>query len=308
MKHYLLICVLCCCLFSCEEDFFLENVEFTPRLVANSLFTEGSELEVFIHSTRNILDQNSQINTIADANVVLKDENGSVLATLDHQLEGRYHTNALNLEVGKSYTLEVSSEGFETITATSSIPTRVDASIMNANIISEQTSESLDVNLQLRDNDAADNYYVYEVIDEEELHFEKEQPFKLRNIQNIKVLLSSNDENQETVATNTLLQSRVFLKDRTFANAEYNINFKAKSNPAAVGPVVLSSEEIFDDKKMRVITASKTMYEYYKSIEVQRLKGDANSSITQPTAVHSNVSNGLGVFAGYNEDTLELPF
>ena len=306
MKHYLLLVFISIFLFSCQQELYLEHTDFTPKLVVNSLFTTTStdnpEIEVYVHSSRNVLDSESSIKEISAASVVIKDSQQNILATLDYTDEGRYATDQLVLVAGESYTLEVISEGFETVTATSMIPTLVDASIQNTNLISDQTSESLDVDLRLRDNDQADNYYVYEVGDSQSLKFAKEEPFSVETIHSVKVFLTSDDLNQEQVAGNSLFQSRVFLKDESFANAEYNINFKAKGNPAVSGPVLLTSDEL----KMRVITASKSMYEYYKSIESSRIKGEANSSISEPVQVYSNVSNGLGVFAGYNDHTYDL--
>jgi len=306
MKHYLLLVLTCSLLFSCQQDYFVDNVAFTPRLVANSLFTAGSSIDVYVHSSRNVLDNESSIGEIENALVEIKDASATTIATLNYDIAGRYFSNDIELIAGESYTLEVSSEGFESISATSKIPFQVEASIQNSNFVTGGISEDLNVDLQLRDNDVSDNYYVYEVGDSIALRLSKEEPFKILNLLDVEILLTTEDLNQEQIATNSLLQSRVFLKDKTFANAEYNINFKAKSNPAAAGPVVLTSEQVFSDQRMRVVTASKNMYEYYKSIESHRIKGAANSSISEPIAVYSNVSNGLGVFAGYNDDQINL--
>lgn len=305
MKHFLLL-ITCSFLFSCQQDYFVDNVAFTPNLVANSLFTAGSSIDVYVHSSRNVLDNESSIQEIDNAKVVIKDADANPIATLSYDVAGRYFSNNIELLAGEKYTLEVSSEGFESITATSIIPYQVEANLQNSNFVPGGISEDLNVDLQLRDNDASDNYYVYEVGDSIALKLSKEEPFKILDLLDVEILLTSEDLNQEQIATNSLLQSRVFLKDKTFANAEYNINFKAKSNPAAAGPVVLTSEEVFSDQRMRVVTASENLYEYYKSIESYRIKGAANSSISEPIAVYSNVSNGLGVFAGYNDDQINL--
>lgn len=305
MKHFLLL-ITCSFLFSCQQDYFVDNVAFTPNLVANSLFTAGSSIDVYVHSSRNVLDNESSIQEIDNAKVVIRDADANPIATLSYDVAGRYFSNNIELLAGEKYTLEVSSEGFESITATSIIPHQVEANLQNSNFVPGGISEDLNVDLQLRDNDVSDNYYVYEVGDSIALKLSKEEPFKILDLLDVEILLTSEDLNQEQIATNSLLQSRVFLKDKTFANAEYNINFKAKSNPAAAGPVVLTSEEVFSDQRMRVVTASENLYEYYKSIESYRIKGAANSSISEPIAVYSNVSNGLGVFAGYNDDQINL--
>lgn len=303
MKQTLLLVFTCCFLFSCQEDFYLDDIEFSPKLVVNSQFTKGSDIEVWVTSSRNVLDVNSQINKIGDAIVTLMDADGNLLSTLAHTGEGRYSSSTVNLEVGKSYSLEVSSDGFETVTASSTIPMQVQSRLQSSNFVEEETSSSLNVDINLKDNDVSDNYYVYQILDDVRLELLNEQPF-INELEALDILLTSDDENQEQIATNTLLQSRIFLKDKSFANSEYNISFKAKSNPSN-GPVVLTSD-VFSDQKLRVVTASKSMYEFYKSVEIQRLRGNANSSITQPIAVYSNVSNGLGIFAGYNDETIAL--
>lgn len=305
MKHYLLLVITCCFLFSCEQDYYVDNIAFSSRLVANSVFTEGSEIKVEVYSSRNVLDPESFVEEIEDAQVLLKDELGNELAMLEFIGDGTYASYSVDLKVGKSYTLEVTREGFEPSIATSMIPPQVEADIQNRNFVSTGTSESLNVDMKLRDNDAADNYYVYEVVDDERLDLIKKQPFN-ELIQQVKILLTSDDQNQDQIATNSIFQSRVFLKDEAFANGEYEINFKAKGNPAAAGPVVLTNDELFADQEMRIVTASKDMFEFYKSLETYRLKGSANSSVTHPVAVYSNSSNGLGIFAGYNEKVLPL--
>jgi len=305
MKHYLLLVISCCFLFSCEQDYYVDNIAFTPRLVANSVFTEGSEIKVEVYSSRNVLDPESFVEEIEDAQVLLKDANGNLLSDLEFIGDGTYASFSVDLKVGESYTLEVTREGFEPSIATSMIPLQVDANIQNRNFESTGTSGSLNVDMKLVDNDVEDNYYVYEVVDDERLDLIKKQPFN-ELIQQVKILLTSDDQNQDQIASNSLFQSRVFLKDESFANGEYEISFKAKGNPAAIGPVVLTSEELFADQEMRIVTASKDMYEFYKSLETYRLKGAANSSVTHPVAVYSNSSNGLGIFAGYNEAVLNL--
>jgi len=305
MKHILLLILTCSFLFSCEQDYYVDNVAFTPKLVVNSVFTVGSKIEATVKSTRNVLDPESFIEEISDAKVVLKDDTGDVLSKLDFIGDGKYASDDVNLIVGTSYTLEVIREGYAPSIATSKIPTKVDASIQNRNIITTGVSESLNVAVKLRDNDIEDNYYVYEVVDDNRLLITEQSFSEL--IEDVQILLTTDAENQDQIAANSLLQSRVFLKDVNFANSEYEFNLKAKGNPAAIdGPVELTSDELFREQKLRVITASHSMYEYYKSIESYRIKGAANSSVSQPVAVYSNFSNGLGIFAGYNASEEDL--
>lgn len=304
MKHFLLLVVTCCIICSCQQDYLVENIEFTPKLVVNSIFTVGTTMAVEVNSTRNVLDPSSSIGNIETADVVIKDDAGNILWKLNHTTEGHYFASDINIEAGVPYTIEVSNAGYTTVTATSMIPQQVNTSIVNRVLVEGNISDALDVDVQLRDNDTDDNFYVYEVVDSVLIN---EQSFEFENFQKVRVLLSSEDENQDRIASNRLLQSRVFLTDNKFANGEYNINFKAKTNPdAPTGPVVLTAEKLFSAQKMRVITASENMYEYYKSLEVNRLRGEANSSVAHPVAIYSNISNGLGIFAGYNKEELPL--
>ena len=54
------------------------------------------------------------------------------------------------------------------------------------------------------------------------------------------------------------------------------------------------------------MTVSKDLYDYYRSIEIYRLRGQVNSSITQPVEVYTNIDGGLGIFAGLAAEVLDI--
>lgn len=286
----------------CQQELSIDSIEFQPRLVVNALFTTDAPLNVFVESSRNILDTSSYIQHIENATVLLKDEDGNLISQLEHMGANRYEYLSFDAEVGKRYTLEVSSEGYQTASATSMIPPKVETQLLDKEIVIIEKDAFIDMEVELRDNDDNDNFYVWEVVKDYQPSLVNE--ISLDQLLKTEILLSSEDKNLDRLATHDVFQSKMFLKDVKFANTTYETSFKAIDNTN--GPVVLTPDEVFSDKQMRVVTASESMYKYYRSVESYRIKGVSNSSITDPVKLYSNVENGLGVFAGYNEEVIPL--
>ena len=59
-------------------------------------------------------------------------------------------------------------------------------------------------------------------------------------------------------------------------------------------------------KYLRLVTASKELYNYYKTFEKFVEVENHNSSFSQTPDVYSNIQNGLGIFAGYTEKYIEI--
>lgn len=267
----------------------------------------GEIMTVDLSTSRNIFDTNTKIEDINTASVAVTDMKSGMTHNLYPVGAGKYESEDFRPEYGGKYTVNVSAEGYESVEATSEIP--YPAFIKEPEAYQGEFDEAgelreLFVNLEFYSESDEPQYYVWEIINEDS---KGSLDFNYTDILDNPVLLFSDDSNTESVLADESFQTRVFLTDDGMSEGPIQTSFVTMTEPAAAfqfGDEVDPDADILI--KVRVMTVSKDLYEYYKSMEVYRLRGTINSSITQPVDIHSNVENGLGIFAGFTAKEIPI--
>jgi len=282
---------------SCDNE--ISVPEFKANLVVNSTFSTENLFTVNVTQSRNILDPASSIDFVSGASVEIKDITTGITHELEYMEEGNYSLPGFLPVYGSEYEIEVNAEGFEAVTAMSRVPYSVFIDFKKRPVFHEgEVATEIDLSFSDETND--ENFIVWEIV--QGYNSPVYDAFDFSDIGDNPVLLTSDFESSESVLPDQTLQSRVFLNnpitDGTFAT-----NFIAPVNPASAA----SSGNTEEDRMyLRVMTVSPQLYEYLKSIEIYRLTGKANSSISTPLDIYSNVDGGLGIFAGFSEMYFEL--
>jgi hypothetical protein len=101
--------LLACTKYESIENFPIES----PRLVANSLFTEGEPFLFRVSRSLSVLD-NAQLNHVTDARVVLFRDQIAV-DTIQGANEGDFYLSQIIPERGTEYHIQVSHAGYDPI-------------------------------------------------------------------------------------------------------------------------------------------------------------------------------------------------
>lgn len=312
LYKFLVLAILASLVFRCEEPVDLDLDIPDPQIVLLSNFFPEEYVQVQLSATQSIL-TSSDYTPIQGATVRLLV--GDMPVELLQEVEGRdgrqpfYTTTTFQPRVGVQYTIHASAPGFDPISAVSSIPEPVPISLFR------QTSSELDrfddgtselrlgIDLDYFDPEILDTYYHLRLIQEVE---------ELRIVQGIgdtvvqdrrlePIVFPFNSDEDAWIPVLSRSGGGILLRDKPF------------------GPLLsLNVISPFEDlerpgrlfAELRVV--SEDYYNFQSSLSRQLLiggglpgpGGDASGSIKD------NITNGQGVFAGYNfvVDTLNVAF
>lgn len=287
----LLLILSALALSNCTKEIEFDAQDIAPRIVVNSLFTNDSVWTANISRSVGVLDTNSY-NSINNANVSIFDGNANLVTTLTHQQDGLYSSpTGASPVANESYTIEVSAEGYNTVSATNVIPSAVP--IYEIDTVSSTNSNGetiLETTINFQDPPGTDNYYMVEVLVKgtwinvlEEDTIEFREPLEIScNDLNIETINSFNSGGFE----NTYLY--IMLKDQNFNGEDYSLTF------SVINYAELKDLELFGE--IRLVNTSEAYFNYLRSFNMYQ--NTINNPFATPVQVYSNITDGMGIFAG----------
>ncbi len=299
---FFFITLLC---ISCSNNFDTQSENELSRMVLNSVFTPGEFMTVHLATTRQILNPNSTFRNISTADVEVTDNNTSQVYRLTHIGEGNYQTDEFRPTFGGSYSVTAHATGFESVQATSKVPLQafVSQTDVYQGEFTDEGKRELFVNLEFHSESTETQYYVWEIIGKEK---QARNDFDFNDVGEGPVLLFSEDSRTESVLADESFQTRIFLSDDG-SQGPVQTSFVTETDPVVAFQFGDDTDEDADVLlEVRAMTVSEDLYEYFKSIEIYRLRGEVNSSITQPIDIYSNIDGGLGIFAGLTSEILKI--
>lgn|GEM_PF-2450556 len=325
---------------SCEVEYEIDTTDYERSLVVNSLFSHDRPWSISVTNSKNLLDNEDVIDVVDNASVEIYNNNGEYLYDLYLDEEGNYSNEDRGPSYGQCYSVKVSASNFETVVAKDKVPQEGTLTINKTFIKDEKDNIiDTEISFFIGKQDQ-ETYLVWELYTEEEIGEEgiPEIDRNLTNswlnelYKNPRsIILGGGSTKVEktfdgnvTTTLNTLL-----LLDEGGRHSGLNIGNSGiitnndqlsrtkkldTDDLSEVLPLNLGSgegtdaedtdggdEEVVSDKfELRVMTISKELHDYYKSVE-EYYKFNPTSTVVQPSKVHSNVKNGYGMFAGYHE-------
>ncbi len=317
MKYFVYLAVTLL-IYACTEKMDMQTPPVKPVLVVNSLITPDSMFSCRVGQIVALDDQGD--NAVTNATIeITETETGKPVASLQHVNNGYYRAmDQARPSPNTSYSIHVSAPGFDyPASATTKVPDKVypdtayqifDAGkeVMGPNI-SEAFSKIV---FTISDNKKETNYY-------EAIYSE------------ITVYTKMMDPYTEGFVNDTTKE----IIDYDFAEYSCNDPVILKENILSSSPdYLIFSDELFNGNTheftirsgiisvngvFTIITGSKEYYRYRKrwyrhreSVGVNELNQHDDRSITSliqkplPVKMYSNVKNGYGIFAGYNQTFL----
>lgn len=286
MRSYFLIILLISSLYkSCEKEVGMIIPPHDPKIVVNSIFSEGEKWNVHVTKSKQILDQ-TEFEILTNASVDLY-EDEILLESLTYIGDGIYESTQTP-KIGKVYTLRVASDGLDSVRAESEILSPVQIKRISK---AQKRYESLDyteLSIVFSDDEKVANYYnvsLYEYEGETVGNCEFfGTPFYFASVDNeLKIgdILDTNSVeyfDQDGAAFNDLL----------FNGTNYTLKLLIENRHI----------DSIDLAMVEIKSLSKNYYEYITTRTAYILaQGDPFS---QPVYVKSNIENGYGIFAGYS--------
>jgi hypothetical protein len=296
---------------SCElgTELELELPTEKPKLVANCLFSADSAWTVLVFGSLPtlVIDQEYHGTLITNANVKILDGNGDINFKLDTTGPGTlcYRSTAGTAKIGKTYTLEVSAPGYETIRSSVTVPSPV--SMIEASMRRLPPTLSPDLferRLKVTFVDPPNEQNFYAITAAKQTHhpvwglsrFLHGVPARPTDeLLDDRFIFSDNAiDNFRSDATYP-----IFFDDQFFNGREYTVELGWSDSEA--------SYEMSPDGHRFAITLWSVSEEYYKyRLTLQKQKDQMKDPFAQPVQVYNNIENGFGAFGAYSQSQIIL--
>jgi len=302
LKIFISAFVVSTTLMSCENDFIIENDEYTNKIVVNSIFSNLDTLKAEVTKTFSPY-KPIDVKELKNAKILLFG-NGQFIEELSYlklpkDTIGRFVSTTVPQQ-GIAYSIEVTDPELGTATAGSSIPGPFAVSDLSSVWIKwgkyNSTSMRYNFKLTLHDRETTDYYYLtmaFPVIKKDEETGEWDfYAYQYCEIQTGDLPLHQ-----------LYLRNGLIFEDRGFNGTAHVISGSATTYkypfgdfevewPADTNKIKVDSLHLH----INVYKLSKDLYTFYSSYATA-LKNE-NNVYAEPTPIYSNIENGVGVFGG----------
>ncbi|HCY43474.1 MAG TPA: hypothetical protein DHV48_19425 [Prolixibacteraceae bacterium] len=312
MKKHIIFSLIFAALFSCTKTIDFDEEEMASQVVVNGVISPNNIFSAYLRKSGSILIERVN-NQPTDGTMDLY-EDGVLIRQFASQL-GVFSATDIMLKRGKSYKMVILSNGKEIITETM-IPEQ-------AEVLSIDTTSLFDVNrvrrtqykVKIKDQ-VGDDYYRIVVMNEQLMQM------KAADAKNGVKYYYSNTQywvNSEDPVFKSLYNNMgeeiidmgpendyYIFPDDYFKGKEYSIQFQMSPNGYGLYSPYHYGEnspykKLFERNVIHVQRLSKDLYNYLKYLKLYNHYHD--NPFSEPVAVYSNVKNGTGIFAGFNDDT-----
>ncbi|MFA5326372.1 MAG: DUF4249 domain-containing protein [Prolixibacteraceae bacterium] len=312
MKKYIFYSVLVVTLNSCTKTLDFDDSGLANQVVVNSIISPDSYFTSYITKSSSIL-EDRQNNPAADGSMDLY-EDGNLIRQFPTQSGGFSDTNIFP-EAGKTYRMVVTSNG-KTLEAETKIPNQAEVISVDTSTVKNEFGQWTNYKVNIKDPSGEDYYRL--VLMSESLSFYtskdslgNDKRYYMANI--YQSLFNSDDPvfkslynnfGQDVIDAGPNNDYAIFTDDY-FQGKEYSLQFNVYYGGgygySDAGNPKLSSGVIYVRSIIHVQKLSKELFKYLKYLNLYDFYHD--NPFSEPVPVYSNVQNGIGIFAGFNDDT-----
>jgi hypothetical protein len=314
ISKILLLISLALSVFSCQKDLKVPLPEHQKRLVVNSFLNPGSSPEVYLTRSFGPLEDLETIDLhVEDATVDLY-EGSALLGTLSYQDTlisswgvngdslvkpvGKYYSESLNIEAGKTYEIRVSHPDYESVKATTTMPNPAEIlevslqqNVQRIAIESGYKYSQSILNVRFQDVAGSEEAYAAKLFIEYESLWQPGQ----YDIEEVWEVLPITGRNETGAYTGDGSWGTDEGKDGQIMEVEFLADL-----PNAYLP-----DDEFEELNIRRIflhfyTANGDSYRYIRDLSKQNESYSGGFSFFPPEAiiVPNNIENGYGIFGG----------
>lgn len=297
----------------CTKQIEIDIPHEKPKLVVYSTivpFTLPSPkiLELMLQSSAHIFD--SIANNIGDA-TVLYYENDILKDTLQYVDSSQTYHISHSISnypiVGNTYSIVIIKEGFDTLCCSTKIPSKVlitDTTILPVAYRNETGDVYSEISITFTDPADEENFYEIAVSD---VAFKYDNPLDYYELFTYENIITSESYYPSVLNFEIRQPKYLLFSDKTFNGTEKTIRF-------FYIPPQLEGEERFIIPHYISMHLRNVTEEYYtfKTSMIHHINSNTETvlyGMGEPLNVLSNITNGYGLFAGFNNDivTIQLP-
>lgn len=289
MRYNLLLVLL---FISCTKEVEVELPEFTPSLVVSSLFTSDSILKISLNKTQPIFD--NRATNITNASIFLF-EDEIIIDTFF--LDETVYRSKIFPKPNKDYSFKINTPEFKNVYGNDLLPNKP---VLTTLFFKDSITRGIEgelvsqAKIKINDDILENNYYELEML-----------AYLINPITREHYLYeifydTNNDFVLENEGLLSLYPRFLVFSDELFNGSVYELKINYNT------PTFFLENEIkpIDYKlivKLRAV--SKNYYEYRKRIiiHVDNQYSDIWDGVGEPVNMFTNIKNGYGIFAGYNQ-------
>ena len=317
MKKYFLLLIAACSIISCEKTLQFDDEGLANQLVLNSIISSNKDFTASLTKSRSILENSySGGGLMADGTLDIY-LNGELIKT-ENSPTGYFNTSEIKPKAGDSFRIVINSDGKQ-LEAETVIPQKAEVISVDTTTFKDQWNNKFMVyKAELKDLEGDDYYRI--LMTQERLVLNKNtdgngaQKYYLysyeNSIQSGDPVFNSVYNNFGGDAFNTGPNNEYnIFPDDYFKGKNYIIQFRGNgygyggygyySDPYSGG--YGNAETIYERNVVHVQHLSKEFYTYLKYLKLYNHYHD--NPFAEPVPVYSNIKNGIGIFAGLNDDT-----
>lgn len=286
-------------LLSCETVSELRLPDKSPKPTVNCVFHPDSVWFMRITMSKPVSENSPDpFEQVKNASVMVKSDDGQsfeipyfIFQNGEVVFREGYRSASFRPQIGRSYTLEASLPGHETVIAQSSVPlpVEIDAVTIVSPIVED---ESIHAKIHFTDPPGTNNYYTIAVYYVSEFTYNQGDEQITR--------LNFNPANLEMEDVNRPLEGGYR------SETELLFDDNLLDGLAYVAPIVILPSHNFENDKKIIFCLRSVSRDYYlfKKTKLLQFKAEGNP-FSQPVQVYNNIENGFGLFGGYSESRFE---
>lgn len=265
----------------------------------NAVFTQDSVWLIELTSSSNLYDPSSVSLPIEDALVTIIEDNGQSACDMYHLGAGIYQSNDCFPEANQHYKLIVESPKYGIATARSNVPVGGKATVEK---VCTNNGE-IKIELELQDSSQHKNHFIWDLVEVTVIEEIKKELTKGIETINIDKWLDGRGNNNPIKIGST---SAITPIDLLSSEGKHTSTLTAQNGDIKSITTIEGGQTITTKTMLRVMTVSPEFFKYYKSIEDYIIYEDYKTSESEPIRTFSNIDGGVGLFAGYTVQYLDV--
>ncbi|HEX7585588.1 MAG TPA: DUF4249 domain-containing protein [Prolixibacteraceae bacterium] len=313
MKKQIIISLILVTFWSCTKTIKFDDEGLANQVVVSSFISTESYFSSYITKSGSIL-EDRQNNSPIEGSMDLY-EDGTLIRQFPSQLGGFSATDIIP-QAGKTYRMVISSNG-KTLETETIIPQKVEViSVDTTSAAGINNERYIGFNIKIKDPEGDDYYRIVHI--KESIRCVKDEKGTRKYYRSsAQSGIRSGDPVFKSVYNNFGDEiiggpdnEYYIFPDNYFNGKEYTIKFR--TNPDYTGNVSYPSNygygggygtttQIYERNDIHIQKLSKDLYNYLKYLKLYNFYHD--NPFSEPVPIYSNIKNGIGIFAGFNDET-----
>ncbi len=304
LQKPLLLLGVALALWSCTKDVEIDFPEHKTRLVVNGVINPDSLVAIRISRSVSILDTNDNL-VVPNATVTLQDEGFESISLIYNPSTKKYEDPSYKPKAGHTYHLVVAAPGFDEARASCTVPQPIALTNVSVKDSARRTEDGYVVN-QIKytlPDPTGNNYYLLDAQRKYRQVVFRQIGNNLFKYDTVEVFNSLYLFTEYTTYHNTWETGAVIFDDALFDGKKYD-------GLAEYSDFIYNPSADTTQKELRLYfrNTDAFYYEYQRKLYWHMNNQQGGLFSGEPVNMPTNVTNGYGIFAAYNQSFTEIKY